>query len=310
MRLLSQEGRFTQFGRHVVLDETSGTICHSGYHRPQHKWDNEIMATYAIGDIQGCMSALRRLLDHIKFDQAQDRLWFVGDLVNRGSQSLEVLRFVKQLGTAAVTVLGNHDIHLLALWSQITQPSRNDTLQPILSAPDADELLHWLRFRPILHAEDSYTMIHAGMLPSWSMSQAIALAHEVEEALQGENFREMLPAIYFRQAQKYSDHLSTEERLGLTTNVFTRLRVCTHEGVPDFSFKGPPEEAPSGYFPWFQTPNRATQNNTIIFGHWSALGIVQEENIIALDGGCIWGRELVTMRLEDRQLFRVACHNQ
>jgi hypothetical protein len=162
------------------------------------------MATYAIGDIQGCMGALRRLLDHIKFDQAQDRLWFVGDLVNRGPDSLEVLRFVKKLGTSAVTVLGNHDIHLLALWSQITQPGRKDTLQPILSASDVEELLNWLRFRPLLHAENGFVMIHAGILPSWSITQATALAREVEEALQRDNFQEVLPAIYFRKSVKHS----------------------------------------------------------------------------------------------------------
>ena len=275
--------------------------------RKQNKWDNEIMATYAIGDIQGCMGALRRLLDHIKFDQAQDRLWFVGDLVNRGPQSLKVLRFVKQLGPSAVTVLGNHDIHLLALWSQITQPGRKDTLQPVLSAPDADELLHWLRFRPLLHTENGFMMIHAGMLPSWSIAEATALAREVEEALQRDNFQDVLPAIYFRKGVEPSTKMSRKERLGLTANVFTRLRVCTKEGIPDFSFKGPPKEAPPGYFPWFQIPNRATQDETIIFGHWSALGIVQKKHIVALDGGCVWGRELVTMRLEDRQLFRVPC---
>ncbi len=275
--------------------------------RHQHKWNNEIMATYAIGDIQGCMGALHRLLDHMKFDQAQDRLWFVGDLVNRGPQSLEVLRFVKQLGTSAVTVLGNHDVHLLALWSQITQPGRKDTLQPILSAPDAEELLDWLRFRPLLHTEEGYVMVHAGMLPSWSIAEAAARAREVEEALQRDTFQDVLPAIYFRKAVEPSANMSTEERLGWTTNVFTRLRVCTNEGVPEFSFKGPPAEAPPGYFPWFRIPNRATKEETIIFGHWSALGIVQEEHIVALDGGCVWGQELVAMRLEDRQLFHVAC---
>jgi len=265
------------------------------------------MATYVIGDIQGCMGALQRLLDHIQFDQAQDRLWFVGDLVNRGPHSLDVLRFVKQLGTSAVTVLGNHDIHLLALWSHITQPGRKDTLEPILSAPDADELLHWLRFRPLLHAEYDFVMIHAGMLPSWSIAQATALAREVEEALQRDDFQDILPAIYFRKVLAPSAHLTTEERLGFTTNVLTRLRICTHEGVPEFSFKGPPAEAPPGYFPWFQIPNRSTQHDTIIFGHWSALGIVQEQHLVAVDGGCVWGRELVTMRLEDRQIFRVSC---
>jgi bis(5'-nucleosyl)-tetraphosphatase (symmetrical) len=265
------------------------------------------MATYAIGDVQGCMGALRRLLDHIKFDQTQDRLWFVGDLVNRGPHSLEVLRFVKQLGSSAVAVLGNHDIHLLALWCHMTKPGQKDTLQPILSAPDADELLHWLRFRPLLHTEGGHVMIHAGMLPSWSLAQATTLAREVEEALQRDNFQEMLPAIYFRKASVPSANLSTEERLGLTTNVLTRLRVCTKAGVPDFLFKGPPTEAPPGYFPWFRIPDRATQHETIIIGHWSALGIVQEKHLVALDGGCVWGRELVTMRLEDRQIFRVPC---
>ncbi len=268
------------------------------------------MATYAIGDIQGCMSALQRLLDHIKFDQTQDRLWFVGDLVNRGPHSLDVLRFVKQLGSAAVTVLGNHDIHLLAMWSHVTQPGRKDTLQPVLSAPDADELLHWLRFQPLLYSEHGFVMIHAGMLPSWSMAEATARAREVEDALQSDNFNELLPAIYFRKGAKSSAHTSANERLGLSTNVLTRLRVCTVEGVPNFSFKGPPREAPPGYFPWFQIPNRVTQHDTIIIGHWSALGIVQEEHLVALDGGCVWGRELVTMRLEDRQLFRVPCPNQ
>lgn len=265
------------------------------------------MATYVIGDIQGCMGALHRLLDHINFDQAHDRLWFVGDLVNRGPQSLEVLRFVKQLGASAVMVLGNHDIHLLALWRQVTKPGRKDTLQAILSAPDADELLHWLRFRPLLHLEDGYVMIHAGMLPSWSIDQAKALAREVEAALQRDDFQDFLPTIYFRKGVEPSAKMSKKERMGSTTNVLTRLRVCTLEGVPEFSFKGPPEEAPPGYFPWFKIPNRATQHDTIIFGHWSALGIVQEEHIIALDGGCVWGREMVTMRLEDRQLFRVPC---
>ncbi len=268
------------------------------------------MATYAIGDIQGCMDALQRLLDHIKFDQTHDRLWFAGDLVNRGPRSLDVLRFVKQLGTTAVTVLGNHDIHLLALWCQVTQPGRKDTLEPILSAPDADELLHWLRFRPLLHAEHGFVMIHAGMLPSWSIAEATARAREVEDALQGDNFQKVLPAVYFRKGARISDHSNTHERLGFTTNVLTRLRVCTVEGVPEFSFKGPPSEAPSGYLPWFHIPDRATQDDTIIFGHWSALGIVQEDHIVALDGGCVWGRELVTMRLEDRQLFRVLCPNQ
>ncbi|MEE9232102.1 MAG: symmetrical bis(5'-nucleosyl)-tetraphosphatase [Nitrospirales bacterium] len=268
------------------------------------------MATYAIGDIQGCAEALHRLLDQIKFDQTQDYLWFVGDLVNRGPQSLEVLRFVKQLGTSATTVLGNHDLHLLALWAGITKPNRKDTLQNVLSAPDSDELLHWLRCQPLIHAEEGYVMVHAGLLPSWSLEQTLELAHEVEKVLQGQEFQKFLPEIYFRKTQRPSSNLNDEERLSLTSNVLTRLRICSKEGIPEFSFKGPPEEAPPGYFPWFRLPNRATQHHTIIFGHWSALGIVTEQHVLALDGGCVWGGELVALRLQDRQLFRVACPKQ
>lgn len=265
------------------------------------------MATYAIGDIQGCAEPLKRLLDHIKFDQSQDRLWFLGDLVNRGPHSLEVLRFVKQLGTSAITVLGNHDLHLLALWTGITNPSRKDTLQNVLSAPDSDELLHWLRCRPLIHAEEGYVMVHAGLLPSWSLARALKLAHEVEKVLQSQEFQKFLPEIYFRKTQKPASNFNLEERMSFTTNVLTRLRLCSKEGIPEFSFKGSPEEAPPGYVPWFRFPHRATQHQTIIFGHWSALGIVTEQHILALDGGCVWGRELVAVRLQDRQLFRVTC---
>ena len=186
------------------------------------------MATYAIGDIQGCAEALHRLLDQIKFDQTQDHLWFVGDLVNRGPQSLEVLRFVKQLGTSATTVLGNHDLHLLALWAGITKPNRKDTLQNVLSAPDSDELLHWLRCQPLIHAEEGYVMVHAGLLPSWSLEQTLELAHEVEKVLQGQEFQKFLPEIYFRKTQRPSSNLNDEERLSLTSNVLTRLRICSN----------------------------------------------------------------------------------
>ncbi|MCA9451503.1 MAG: symmetrical bis(5'-nucleosyl)-tetraphosphatase, partial [Nitrospira sp.] len=188
------------------------------------------MATYAIGDVQGCVQALHRLIEKIRFNPASDRLWFVGDLVNRGPDSLEVLRLIKQLGNSAITVLGNHDLHLLAVWAKITTLSQKDTLQSTLSAPDVDELLAWLRFRPLAHVEDGYCLIHAGLLPSWSISQALELAREAEEALRDENFHQHLPAIYFRKALVFSPHLSLDERVGLTTNVLTRLRVCTQEG--------------------------------------------------------------------------------
>ncbi len=265
------------------------------------------MATYAIGDVQGCVLALHRLIEKIRFNPASDRLWFVGDLVNRGPDSLEVLRLIKQLGNSAITVLGNHDLHLLAVWAKVTTLSRKDTLQSVLSAPDVDELLTWLRFRPLAHVEDGYCLIHAGLLPSWSLSQVLELAREVGEALRDDNFHQYLPAIYFRKPIGFSPHLSLDERLGLTTNVLTRLRVCTQEGIPEFSFKGHPDDAPPGFMPWFQVPNRATQEDTIIFGHWSALGVVKGPRVFAIDGGCVWGRELIALRLEDQQLFRVTC---
>lgn len=265
------------------------------------------MATYAIGDVQGCVQALHRLLEKIRFHPSNDRLWFVGDLVNRGPQSLEVLRLIKQLGASAITVLGNHDVHLLAVWAKVTTLSLKDTLQSVLSAPDADELLTWLRFRPLIHVEDGYCLIHAGLLPSWSIPHVLGLAREVETALQGDQFRRLLPAIYFRKDIVPSPHLRLEERLGLTTNVLTRLRVCTKDGIPEFSFKGHPKDTPRGFMPWFRVPNRATQHDTIIFGHWSALGVINEQGVFAIDGGCVWGRELVAFRLEDQQLFRVSC---
>ncbi|HBP86641.1 MAG TPA: symmetrical bis(5'-nucleosyl)-tetraphosphatase [Nitrospirales bacterium] len=265
------------------------------------------MATYAIGDVQGCVQALHRLIEKIHFNPDKDRLWFVGDLVNRGPNSLEVLRLIKGLGTAAITVLGNHDLHLLAVWGKVATLSRKDTLQSVLSASDVDELLTWLRFRPLIHVENGFCLVHAGLLPSWSIPQVLELAGEVEEALQAENFHQHLPAIYFGKDIIPSGHLSLEERLSLTTNVLTRLRVCSQEGIPEFLFKGHPNEAPQGYMPWFQVPNRATQDDTIIFGHWSALGVVKGPNVFAIDGGCVWGRELVALRLEDQQLFRVTC---
>jgi bis(5'-nucleosyl)-tetraphosphatase (symmetrical) len=265
------------------------------------------MAIYAIGDIQGCIEALHRLLEKIHFNPSKDRLWFAGDLVNRGPHSLEVLRLVKQLGASATTVLGNHDLHLLALWARVTTPGKKDTLQPVLSAPDADELLTWLRFQPLMYLEDGYCLVHARLLPSWSVAHALDLAREVEEALQGPRFAQLLPAIYFRKDLIPSPELGYEERLSLTTNVLTRIRVCTEEGFPEFSFKGPPDETPKGLMPWFRVPNRASQHDTIIFGHWSALGVVTEQRLFAIDGGCVWGQELVALRLDDHQLFRVTC---
>ncbi|MGB0908829.1 MAG: symmetrical bis(5'-nucleosyl)-tetraphosphatase [Nitrospirales bacterium] len=266
------------------------------------------MTNYAIGDVQGCFKSLRKLVKQIQFDPSCDRLWFVGDLVNRGLHSLDVLRYIKDLGSAAVTVLGNHDLHLLAIWAGITKAHQKDTLDEVLSAPDCDELLNWLRFRPMLHQENGFLMVHAGLLPQWTATQAITLAREVETALQKDNFIDVLPYIYFRDSQaSWGNHLSYHDRLGITTNVLTRLRVCSPHGLPDFSFKGHPADALDGHIPWFNAPGRATSEETIIFGHWSALGLYVEDKLLGLDAGCVWGREMIALRLEDQMIFRTSC---
>lgn len=266
------------------------------------------MANYAIGDVQGCFASLQQLVKKIKFDPSHDRLWFVGDLVNRGPDSLAVLRYIKGLGPAAVTVLGNHDLHLLAIWAGVADLHQKDTLQEVLSAPDCEELLTWLRCCPLLFQDQGFLMVHAGLLPQWTVKQALKLASEVESALQSENFYDLLPAIYFRHHQTdWQDTLSYEDRLGLTANIMTRLRVCTTKGVPEYSFKGAPSDAAKGCVPWFDVPGRATKDQAIIFGHWSALGLHVEGNVFGIDAGCVWGRELAAIRLEDQKVFCISC---
>ena len=266
------------------------------------------VATYVIGDVQGCMNSLGQLIDIIQFKPGQDRLWFVGDLVNRGPDSLAVLRYVKGLGPAALTVLGNHDLHLLAVSAGITGLQKKDSFQEVLLAPDCKELLDWLRYQPLIHHEQSFVLVHAGLLPQWTTNQALTLAREIEAILRSDDFAREMPFIYFRSMKRaWNDTLTDRERWGLATNVMTRIRICSEEGVPDFSFKGPVNEIPQGMKPWFQITNRAHQTETIIFGHWSALGVVLQDEVLCLDGGCVWGKELVALRLEDRRLYRVSC---
>ncbi|MFN0318062.1 MAG: symmetrical bis(5'-nucleosyl)-tetraphosphatase [Burkholderiales bacterium] len=266
------------------------------------------MATYAIGDVQGCFSALKRLLLKIGHRPAQDRLWFVGDLVNRGSESLATLRFVRDLGEQAVTVLGNHDLHLLTVAAGHTRAKAGDTLDDVLGAPDREELLGWLRQQPLMHREDGHVMVHAGLLPQWSTGEAMVLAAEVETALRGEDFSPFVKAMYGNEPHRWSSDLEGHTRLRVITNALTRLRVCTPAGAMDFSFKGPPEKAPSGLLPWFDIPGRKSAGETLIFGHWSALGFHMQENLIGLDSACLWGGKLTAVRLEDRALFQVDCH--
>lgn len=265
------------------------------------------MATYAIGDVQGCYDQLRRLLARIAFDPARDTLWFVGDLVNRGPQSLAVLRFVRSLGDRAITVLGNHDLALLVIAEGHKRPHASDTIDDILNAPDRDELLHWLRQQKMMHADGRYAMVHAGLLPQWSVPAALNLAHEVEQALRGAECREFLKQMYGNEPVQWRDDLGGYDRLRLITNAMTRLRLCTPAGVMEFSHKLGLGNAPAGFVPWYAVPNRASTGQPIIFGHWAALGLLLQHDVIALDTGCVWGRSLSALRLEDRQLTQCDC---
>ncbi len=267
------------------------------------------MAIYAVGDVQGCYAELQRLLDQVRFDPAQDQLWLVGDLVNRGPDSVAVLRLVRSLGDSAVTVLGNHDLHLLAVAEGVGELHRSDTLDEILNAPDRDELLHWLRNQRLLHTQDGYVLVHAGLLPQWSVAQAATLAREVETALRCDDYGTFLAHMYGNSPHNWDDNLTGYKRLRVIVNAFTRMRICTPKGEMEFRFKGEVKNIPPGYLPWFDMPNRASADATVIFGHWSALGLLHRNNVIALDTGCLWGGPMSAIRLDDRQLFQAACNN-
>lgn len=267
------------------------------------------MATYAIGDLQGCYKEFRQLLELISFDPATDKLWLVGDIVNRGPDSLALLRFVKGLSDAAsaIMVLGNHDLHLLMVAEGCAKLSRSDTLQAILDAPDRDELLNWLRQQRLLHVEGDYVMVHAGLLPSWSVAQAMLLAQEVEAALRGKKFYKFCAHMYGNQPDRWNDSLEGYDRLRVITNAMTRMRICTPDGRMDFTHKGLVQDVPAGYLPWFGAPDRASRKATIICGHWSALGLQLQDQLIALDTGCLWGGSLTAIRLQDRKIFQQTC---
>lgn len=265
------------------------------------------MATYAVGDIQGCFASLQALLDKCSFSPEFDRLWLVGDLVNRGPRSLETLRFVKGLGDRAVTVLGNHDLSLLMAAEGFGKRHRSDTIDDILAAPDRDELLHWLRHQRLMHVQGDYAMVHAGLLPAWSVAEARALAGEVEQALQAENYREFLANMWGSEPGAWDSSLTGWPRLRVIVNAMTRMRFCSPAGEMDFKAKGELSQAPAGYLPWFEVPGRRSAATVLVTGHWSALGLRLEPNLLALDSGCLWGGKLSALRLEDRALFQVDC---
>lgn len=265
------------------------------------------MATYAIGDVQGSFEELQALLDAFGFERAKDRLWFVGDLVNRGPASLATLRFVRDLGDRALTVLGNHDLHLLALAQGSVKGREDDTLGEVIAAPDRDALLDWLRHRPMAHVVANHALVHAGLLPQWDVATAKALAGEVETELRGPRHKEFLAQLYGSRPDRWSDELRGADRLRVIVNAMTRLRFCTPEGVMEFDTKGETTQAPPGYLPWFEVPGRKSADCTVICGHWSALGLRIEPNLLALDSGCVWGGRLTAVRLEDRRLYQVPC---
>lgn len=268
------------------------------------------MATYAIGDVQGCYASLQQLVRIIEFTAAHDRLWFTGDLVNRGPDSLRVLRYIKNLGPAALTVLGNHDLFLLAVAAGTASLRRNDTLLQVLEASDRIDLLDWLRQQPLLHQDGDYLMVHAGLLPQWTVSEAQQLAGEAEAALHGELFIETLQALHPNDHLQWRPELTGAIRFAAIIKVLTRIRACSVSGMMESSFSGPPELAPEGFYPWFDIPQRRNANATILIGHWAAMGLRMTKNLLALDSGCVYGRQLTAVRLEDRKVFQVACEDQ
>jgi len=264
------------------------------------------VSRYVIGDVQGCLEPLQRLLDTLSLG-SDDQLWFTGDLVNRGPHSLEVLRFVKALGSNARTILGNHDLHLLCVAEGFAQQHKGDTLDSILTTEDRDDLLSWLRSQPLAILEENFLMVHAGVFPSWSAERTVQLATEVQTVLGGPHYRNLLSVMYGNKPDVWTETLSGDDRFRAIINALTRIRLCTPEGQMDFSHKGELKDAPPGLVPWFKASSRMTANHTVIFGHWSAMGLVMQPNLIGVDTGCLWGRTLTAVRLEDRAVFSVPC---
>jgi bis(5'-nucleosyl)-tetraphosphatase (symmetrical) len=271
------------------------------------------MATYLIGDVQGCDSALERLLAEINFSPSRDTMVLLGDLINRGPGSLAVLRRLSTLGDAAQCLLGNHDLHALAVACGVRPAHKSDTLTELLAAPDAPALLEWLRFRELAlrysDAQGDLLMVHAGVLPSWSATETIANSLILTAALRQKDYKTLLQGMYGNSPNAWSEHLRGEEQLRVIVNALTRLRFCTAQGEMEFATKEAAGSAPAGYMPWFEVPDRKTANITVAFGHWSTLGHINRPNLIALDTGCVWGGCLSAMRVDGgrRQLVQVQC---
>lgn len=267
------------------------------------------MALYLIGDVQGCDGALGRLLDTVGFSPSRDRLVVLGDLVNRGPDSLAAVRRLMALGGSAQTLLGNHDLHLLAVSQGVRPPHRSDTLGALLDAPDRPALLDWLRQRPLALMERGWLLVHAGVLPQWSAADALELAHEVETVLQSANWSAFLHAMYGNTPARWTPTLEGDDRLRVIVNAFTRLRFCSAEGEMEFKTKSAASTPPAGFMPWYAVPGRRTAEVPVAFGHWSTLGRLMTPRLMALDTGCVWGGCLTAVRLQGDavELFEQRC---
>lgn len=260
------------------------------------------MATYVIGDVQGCCASLEALVKQLPLRARADRLWFVGDLVNRGPKSLKTLRRIVAAGPRVVTVLGNHDLHLLAYAAGARKLQPLDTIHGILRAPDGADLIEWLRRQPFAHAQDNTLMVHAGVLPHWNLRKTLALSKEVSARLKSSHWMDFLNEMVGGGKPHWADGVNGQKRMRAILSVFTRLRYLDRRGIPEFKNKLKPELA-TDLKPWFDMPNRKTAKNTVVFGHWSTLGLMVRPNLISLDTGCVWGRQLAAVRLEDRRVY-------
>jgi len=263
---------------------------------------------WMIGDVQGCCASLEQLLSHPDIHSDADaKFWFAGDLINRGPQSLESLRRIIALGDRAVSVLGNHDLHLLGVAAGVRKASKSDTLSDILNAPDAKELIDWLRYQPLAHFEHNHLMVHAGVLAKWDVAKTLSLADEVQQMLRSANWKKSLQKVFGNEPNQWKGSYRGSKRLRVIINALTRIRLCTPDGHMEFQTKVAPGAWPSGLVPWFDVPKRLTQSTTVVFGHWSTLGLLMRPNVICLDTGCVWGGELTAVRLHDRKIVQIKC---
>ncbi|WP_250865923.1 symmetrical bis(5'-nucleosyl)-tetraphosphatase [Caballeronia sp. INSB1] len=267
-------------------------------------------APLVFGDLQGCCDPFERLVKKAAPEPGTP-LWFAGDLINRGPKSLQTLREVIALGSRATVVLGNHDLNLLSVAAGLRKPKKGDTLDEILEAPDAADLIEWVRHKPVAHFENNVLMVHAGVLPQWDATMTMELAHELEQALRAPNWKETLASLYGNEPHRWEDSLKGADRLRVIYNALSRIRFCTPEGAMEFANNGGPDAAPPGYVPWFDVQNRRTQDVTIVFGHWAALGLMVRENVLCLDSGCVWGNKLSAVLLTadpaQRVITQVSC---